>query len=378
MVAQDATRARPVVDIQRYDKFPPASRERELKKVADTFVSSGRNVFVHHVQAVLELRRTALLASGTTKKKYPKTAAQLWHGLEVAQRDERFCWSELVARCLRNSINKGEVSHGECLRHAGRRGEQAEYLWHAELAVSHYLGIPAPSPNSGTLAAPGSEHEDVVAKGNMTLVLEERQFEEPETGDETIFTAENDTELSNATMQLSLDGALDKDELRIGQINTSHDPANSDALLDTLPDRFEVEPRTLYSHLARYDFEQVRLAEAKHRTAMLRQLADLLDKTGKELFYYYLVPHLCQEYRPPRDGSTVTGKAGDVWRFLPGMQKNLWCSASNALKKQLGDGDVTGLDILLLGSSEPQVLRLHGMAEEAIQLHMQRRVTGKA
>ena len=41
-------------------------------------------------------------------------------------------------------------------------------------------------------------------------------------------------------------------------------------LLDTLPDRFEYEQNMLYSHFARYDYDEVRKAEGKHGTAMLR------------------------------------------------------------------------------------------------------------
>ena len=138
-------------------------------------------------------------------------------------------------------------------------------------------------------------------------------------------------------------------------------------LLDTLPSRFEHTPNILYSHFAHYDFDDVRQAEGKRQTAMLRQLADLLDKTGKELFYYFTVPHLSKSIPPPKDGSTVMSLAGDIWRFSPGPMKNQWIFESQAVKKQLGDGDLDGLVILQLSSLAPEVLRLHAISEDAIQ-----------
>lgn len=100
---------------------------------------------------------------------------------------------------------------------------------------------------------------------------------------------------------------------------------------------------------------------------MLRQLANLLDKTGRELFYFYIVPRLCKLCQPPSDGVTVTSLAGDIWRFLEGQGKDSWASASATWKKRLGDGDVDGSEVLQLDGLEPE--RLHGMAEEALKTH---------
>ena len=52
------------------------------------------------------------------------------------------------------------------------------------------------------------------------------------------------------------------------------DGAPSIVLLDTLPDRFTVTPRMMYSHFARYDFNFVEHhPEGKRRVALLRQIA---------------------------------------------------------------------------------------------------------
>jgi hypothetical protein len=118
----------------------------------------------------------------------------------------------------------------------------------------------------------------------------------------------------------------------------------------------------LYSHFAHYDYASIREAEGKHQTAMLRQLADLFDKTGKILFYYYAVPRLCKKTYPPTAGETVTGEAARVWLFLPGAEKEKWRTASAGVKKRLGDGDIAGLEVLELGSLDAEVLSLHELA----------------
>ena len=99
---------------------------------------------------------------------------------------------------------------------------------------------------------------------------------------------------------------------------------------------------------------------------MLRQLADLFDKTGKILFYYYAVPRLCKQSHPPTARKTVTGQAADVWRFMAGTGKEKWRKQSAKVKKQLGDGDVMGLEMLQLDNLDVEVLRLHELAEAAL------------
>ena len=90
------------------------------------------------------------------------------------------------------------------------------------------------------------------------------------------------------------------------------DPAveNDMELLDTFPSRFEYDQKMLYSHFAHYDYATIRNAEGNHQTAMLRQLADLFDKTGKILFYYYAVPTIVQADLPT-----------DCWRDSHGVKR---------------------------------------------------------
>ena len=87
------------------------------------------------------------------------------------------------------------------------------------------------------------------------------------------------------------------------------------------------------------------------------------------LFYYYVVPHLCKQSCPPTAGETVTGQADDIWRSLPGLEKDDWWKASAKLKSLLGDGEIIGLVTLKLETLDRDVLRLHDLAEIAIQAH---------
>ncbi|KAK5681534.1 hypothetical protein LTS10_006066 [Elasticomyces elasticus] len=399
----------PVLIVQRLDKFPPAARARELKKAADTFACSGRNVFVHYVAPTLETRRKKLLASSVTKKKYTKTAAQLWHSLEQDDRDEYFYWNEMVGRRIRESLRSTELSYEMCLEYAGMPEDRATCIWHAELAVSRYLGTPSLEPlaalsdgGSGpvnTTKTTDTSIADVIKAGDTGLLIS-HEITFDTTKHQTLSIAVNEKSppptinftVPQRTDHTSLD-LLDKlpdpsDVITISELSIigndkppslasdGTSPQQNDEstieVLDTLPERFECEPRMLYSHFARYDFDAVRRAEGKHQTAMLRQLADLFDKTGMRLFYYYMVPRLCMRYSPPRDGSTVTGKAADVWRFLKGPEKALWCSANQMVKTQLGDGGVLGLEMLQLSSLDPEVLKLHRMAVEALVGHEKR------
>ncbi|KAK5693676.1 hypothetical protein LTR97_010245 [Elasticomyces elasticus] len=393
----------PVLIVQRLDKFPPAARARELKKAADTFACSGRNVFVHYVAPILETRRTKLLASSVTKKKYTKTAAQLWHSLEQDDRDEYFYWNEMAGRRIRESLRSTELSYEMCLEYAGMPEDRATCIWHAELAVSRYLGTPSlealaasSDGGSGPVNTAETSIADVI-KADDTGLLISHEITYETTKHQTLRIAVNEKSppptinftVPQRTDHTSFD-LLDKlpdpsDVITISELSIiGNDKSLSLAsqstisrqtsertteVLDTLPDRFECEPRMLYSHFARYNFDAVRRAEGKHQTAMLRQLADLFDKTGMRLFYYYMVPRLCMMYSPPRDGSTVTSKASDIWRFLKGPQKAVWCSTNQMVKTQLGDGDVLGLEMLQLDSLEPEVLKLHYRAVEALAGH---------
>src|ERR1700744_5067987 len=81
----------PVTNIPTLDSLPPAARERGTEKAASTFASTGRNLFVHYAAPILEKRRQILLSSGTRKKKYAKTASQLWPTLS---HDQSFYWNQ--------------------------------------------------------------------------------------------------------------------------------------------------------------------------------------------------------------------------------------------------------------------------------------------
>ena len=303
----------PIANLPLLDALPPATRERETKKAADTFASTSRNVFVHYATPILEERRKRLLASGLRKKKYPKTAAQLWR---IIGHDEEFYWSE-VARSLRLGMKLGILSPKGCLIHGGRAGERESYVYHAEVAVAGCLELPVP-----------------IEKGDVVI-----------------------TSLSETKMEDVLPKFV-----------STPDPAveNDMELLDTFPSRFEYDQKMLYSHFAHYDYATIRNAEGNHQTAMLRQLADLFDKTGKILFYYYAVPRLCKRTYPPTAGETVTGEAAKAWRLLVGAEKEKWRSASAGVKKRLGDGDVGGLEVLELGSLDAEVLGLHELARSQI------------
>ncbi|KAK3620871.1 hypothetical protein LTR56_023144 [Elasticomyces elasticus] len=373
----------PVLSLQHLDRFPPAARARELKKAADIFACSGRNIFVHYVAPILETRRKKLLTSVVTKKKYTKTAAQLWYSLEQDDSDEYFYWNEMVGRRIRESLRSCELSYEMCLEHAGVPEDRATCIWHAELAVSRYLDTKATddvkTDDTGLLISENITFDTIKLQ---TLSIEVSEKSLPRAIN---FTASQQTDYTSLKLLDKLPDPSDITTISTLSISGNDGPLSlaSDGttpqrthestmeVLDTLPDRFECEPRMLYSHFARYDFDAVRRAEGKHQTAMLRQLADLFDKTGMRLFYYYMVPRLCMRYSPPRDGSTVTGKAADVWRFLKGLEKAPWCSANQMVKTQLGDGDVLGLEMLQLDSLEPEVLKLHDMAMEALAGHEQ-------
>ena len=105
----------PVTNISTLSALPPAAQERETKNAANTFASTGRNLFVYYVTRILTNRRSLLLESGTTKKKYPKTAAQLWQTVET---EEAFYWNE-AAKQLRLYMKEGMLSPKGCLIHGG-------------------------------------------------------------------------------------------------------------------------------------------------------------------------------------------------------------------------------------------------------------------
>ena len=333
----------PIADLHVLEALPRAARERETKKAADTFASTGRNVFVHYAAPILDERRKRLLTSGLRKKKYPKTAAQLW--LNVGH-EEQFYWND-AARHLRQCMKQGRLSPKGCLINGGRVDEKTMNVWHAEIAVAAYLELPAPP--------------EKMERGNEAIADGVKQKLEEVVSKFDLLGASDGT--SNRT--LDLDSAAKADHER-----------GSTTLLDTLPDPFTYDPKMLYSHFAHYDYDAVRKAEGKHQAALLRQLADLFNKTGKVLFYYYAVPRLCKQTYPPTLGDTVTSQAADIWKLLPGAEKEKWCIASSSMKKRLGDGDLAGLVVFELESLDGEVLRLHGIAAAALKSHEERKNGG--
>jgi hypothetical protein len=329
----------PMADLHVLEALPPAARERETRKAVDTFASTGRNVFVHYTAPILDERRKRLLAAGLRKKKYSKSAAQLWQSIGE---EEQFYWNE-AARYLRQCMKQGVLSHKDCLIHGGRVDEKKDYIWNAEVAVAAYLELPAPAEKR--------REEVEVAKNVAEQETKEiiSKFE--------LFGVSDVT----GNESLKADAAAKGDHERASAV-----------LLDTLPEPFSYEPKMLYSHFARYEYNEIRKAEGKHQTAMLRQLADLFDKTGKILFYYYAVPRLCKQTYPPTLGETVTSQAADVWKLLPGTEKEKWCNASASVKKRLGDGDPAGLSVLELDTLDEEVVRLHEFAAEALKAHDQK------
>lgn len=341
----------PVTDLSHIEALPPAAKARELKKAADTFASTGRNVFVHYVSPILSARRQHLLESNTTKKKFSKTAAQLWQSVDGEQ---AFFWTE-AARELRLCLKQGSLSTSDCVSHGGRLKDTEIYIWQAEVAVATYLGLPAPLQN------PSANRElkaDLPNESSKTLTPK-RLSEKLDRDTVNSVTLAQEKKAAAASISTSCISTESSDLPNDVAVNLDLEKV---LLLDTLPERFECQPRMLYSHFAHYDHDEVRMAEGKHQTAMLRQLADLFDKTGKMLFYYYVVPWLCKQCQPPTSGDTVTSKAADTWRFLSGREKGEWLEASASMKQRLGDGDVQALEVLQLDGLGDEVLRLHELA----------------
>lgn len=339
IISPTVWRYEPVVNLTHLEAFPQAARERETKKAASTFASTGRNIFVYYVTPILHERRRRLLISGIQKKKYTKTAAQVW---QTVSHEENFFWNE-AARYVRQCMSEGRLSPKGCLIHGGRLDERSAYVWHAEVAVAAYLELPPLTVKST---------ED----GDITAIASNPKTEESAAKIDMIEASKGLVECQSTTYASAPPASNE-----IGIERTE--------LLDTPPDRFEYERKMLYSHFARYEYDAVRAAEGKHQTAMLRQLADLFEKTGKTLFYYYTVPRLCKQSYPSTAGETVTGQAADVWILQTASEKAKWCNASADVKKRLGDGNVGGLEVLELGSLHQEVLKLHELTAAALRSH---------
>jgi hypothetical protein len=95
--------------------LPPASRKRQFEKLANDNLSNGYTLFLHYVQPTLEIRRDALIDSGTTKKKFYKPVGKLWFDLPLSQ---KAFWNGEAAR-LRICLKQKMISHEDCVRSVG-------------------------------------------------------------------------------------------------------------------------------------------------------------------------------------------------------------------------------------------------------------------
>lgn len=344
-----------VTNVAQLQQLPPASRARETKKVADNFASNGRNLFVHYVGPILDKRRELLIASGTTKKRFYKTAAQIW---PTVQLEDALFWQE-AAKDLRLCMKDNSLDRKDCLLYAGKLTERQTYIWHAEEVVAVYLDLPHSAQITERLDLATADHKQPVPVRIAVIAADFSKYE---------LTGLCIASEGSAMLAGNISGAAEAVATE-SSVLTGADTVDSShvlPLLDTLPDPFEYEQNMLYSHFARYDYDEFRRAEGKHQKAMLRQLADRFDRTGKILFYYYMVPRLCKQTSPPSVGDTVTSQAADIWKVYDAQGKEVWRAASSKLKKALGDGRMDGLEVLQLDSMDVEVLRLHEIARSTI------------
>ena len=346
---------RPVKELASLNAFPAAAREREILKAAHTFASTGRNVFVHYVEPILDERRRSLLADGTTRKKYYKSAAQVW---QLQTTDQRAFWDE-KARELRMCMKQGLLGSEDCLRNAGKRDEWQSYLWYAESAIAAYLDQPhLQPPSKATIEGDSTDPKSNTCKDDALGV--------PVTQNVIDLQALAIAKLSATDVQSTACA---------GQIVT--EPASErHELLDTLPDCFECDKKTMYEPFALFDFDQIRAMEGKQQVAELRRIAEMMHKTGKDLFHHFMYPRLCRSLRPPVNGDTVASVSADIWRFLSGVARGEWLAASRDIKQQLGNGDVLALERIQLNGEDAEVFKLHALAETALESHMASRKIG--
>ncbi|KAK4616323.1 hypothetical protein CLAFUW4_10372 [Fulvia fulva] len=419
---EDSIEPQPVIDLLRYRGFPQTARQRELAKEATRFAANAIYLFCHHVTPVLEARRKALLATSTRRKKYHKSADLIWRALP---HDQSFFW-EHHAQLVRQALKDGTLSAEQCLQNAGFRDEWLAYRRFAEMAVADYLELPMPEyvqeappddlhlGEQSAASAPPPHKSDAealaLAVSRMQAMDDALERKGPYVLDNTkdhILPAYVPTDmLSDKTMDRKLYGPrpnlrpmlkgvethvadsgeyaspprvspsiLDNLGMQLGHYRTSS--RNTDTLLDTLSETFgPVTSRMIYGNFVQlYPYTVVHnAATSKHATALLRQLADLLDPTGKEFFYYYVYPHLWKYIKPTEVDETIAAVAHGLWQFLKGKDKEGWRRASRDAKKLLGDGDINGLTRLALESKDPDTLKLHEMMRKALREDKMRRV----
>ena len=312
------------INFTHVDALPPASRLRALTVEVNKFVGNACHLFIHHVDPLLERRRKELLDSGKTRKKYYWDARKLW------AMGDRFFWQHQVAQ-LRLNLKQGHLSAEQILRDAGAKDEWLEYLRQAEKDVAAYLGTELP--------------DWVCAEGVM------------------VTSGHGTTGLPEASLAAMLGSASPNMEALKALIEEGNFQ-----MLDTLADEFPVERRQVYGNFAQlWPYETVRQAEGKHQKAILRQLADLIDRSGKELFYYFVYPRLCKMIQPCPANLNIASIAQEIWKLMEGERKKQWELASVRTKRLLGDGNIEGLEKIQLDGIDEDVLRLHEMTECAVK-----------
>ncbi|KAH9825908.1 hypothetical protein Tdes44962_MAKER10130 [Teratosphaeria destructans] len=355
-VATLSSRVTPVLSepqIEHLQALASATRPRLLKAAAEDFASSGESVFAHYVAPILQERRTALLRSGTTDINHFKTASQLW---PILPDEEHVFWDEVIAQQLRLSLKHKSLSYDECVKYAGKIEDVPTCLFHAEAAVCRYLGVDGPDPPPPDLAATADPVTyamavviDAVEPGAAGEVLTNFGFPgvaRPQAEQEQEDEGEGDDE----------DWDWDWDGL------------------DTSRPRFECTRDMMYRPLTRFTLDDVRQAEGRSQTMMLRHLSHRFDTIGRELFFYYVVPRLCKQSTPPRHSNNVVGLAREIWAGLIEREKETWLAANAMFTGELDKGDVHGLVFLELGSLDGKVTSLHDMAETAVKLHDAKKV----
>ncbi|EME79936.1 uncharacterized protein MYCFIDRAFT_176935 [Pseudocercospora fijiensis CIRAD86] len=328
-------RPRPVKDTAIFKAFPPAARQRELKQEATKFAANARNIFVHHVDPVLELRRKEKLASGTTKKKFYSNAARLWAEMQTIDdlHEQRFFWNQKSVE-MKLALKKKTVTPGNLLQDAGFEEDWWECRKYAEMAVGWYLGQDVPEEFGDDITGNDMDSED--HNQGAALLPDPKQT----------------MDLSSDTSKLS----FHQDLPGFARRNAEDDKP----LLDVLPEPFQYEKRIMYGQFAHADYTEIRHLDGKQQAARLRQLADLFDPTGKILFYYYAYPHIWKDFRPLKIDETVATRAQEKWKVLGSKEQEFWRKQSAKVKKLLGDGNVDGLVCLELDSMDPEVLSIIG------------------
>lgn len=236
---------------------------------------------------------------------------------------------------------------------------RATYIHFAETAVAEYLQLPPP----------GEAEYHLLPMPLASLPASADYLTFDDVDNKMAYTAmdmSNGTEMEASTTETEFCAPETEQEMDHAATSFGQQP-----LLDTLPDRFTVEPRMMYGHFARYKLDEIlTTATRKRQLEKLHQLADLFDQTGKVLFYYYAYPRLWKRLRPLNVDESIATFAQDIWHYAEGNIAEEWKEAELHVKKLLGDGSLDGLALLRLDGLDPEDLRLHAMAEKAVSVKL--------